>query len=242
MVLPVYLAMTGAEMLTAGEKAFPLAWMACHFSPYSDGITNLPASLPKGSMLILDDSTPCRGHNPELVAQQLCNAVRSFDCESVLLDFQREPTPESLAMACALVTALPCPTAVSAGYAENEDSPILLPPSPLHIPPATYLKPWNSREIWLEAALCQEAVTVTEAGTSFKPQFPPDGLFDGFFDETLCCNHIIQIQEDHISFTLFDTADTLAKKLSLASALGVSRFVGLYQELGNLPHNSTCSK
>ena len=242
MVLPVYLAMTGAEMLAAGECAFPLAWMSCHFSPYSEGITNLPAGLPTGSMLILDDSTPCQGHNPDLAAQQLCSVVRSFDCESVLLDFQREPDPESQAMASALVAAMPCPTAVSAGYGGNMDTPIFLPPAPLHIPLANYLKPWGGRDIWLETALCQEAVTVTETGASFTPQFPPEELTGGFFDETLCCNHIVKIQEDRISFTLFDTADTLKAKLSLAAALGVTRGVGLYQELGSYPQFLACVK
>ncbi len=231
MVLPVYLAMTGAEMLAIGEKNFPLAWMSCHFSPYHEGITNLPGSLPQGSMLILDDSTPCRGHSRETVAQQLCEAAHAFQCESVLLDFQRAADPESMAMAHALVAVLPCPTAVSARYAENIDAPVLLPPAPLHIPLAEYLKPWNDRDIWLEVAFCQETISLTETGAVFMPQFPTDGLDGGFYDKILCCNHTVQVEDDLISFTLFDTPDTLPKKLSLAAALGVSRGVGLYQEL-----------
>ena len=68
MVLPMNLAMTAAEMSSAAPLPEKIAWMACHFSAYSLGITNIPASLPKGAMLILNDRFPCQGHSPGLTA------------------------------------------------------------------------------------------------------------------------------------------------------------------------------
>ena len=48
------LAMTAAELGAAPLPSHP-AWMACHFSPYSTGLTNLPPKLPQDSLLILND-------------------------------------------------------------------------------------------------------------------------------------------------------------------------------------------
>ena len=46
MAIRQYLAMTAAEMTQAGSLPRHSAWMACHFSPYSTGLTNLPDRLP----------------------------------------------------------------------------------------------------------------------------------------------------------------------------------------------------
>lgn len=232
MVLPLYLAMTAAEMSAAGAVPEKAAWMACHFSPYSEGITNIPDTLPRGAMLILNDRMPCQGHSPGLVVQQLTRAVEQLGSESVLLDFQRSSEPEAGAMVKAIVKALPCPVGVSNGCAGELDCPVFLSPAPLHVPLAQYLSPWQGREIWLEAALCQEAITVTAKGSDFAPHFPPEGLEGGFYDEALCCNYVTKIRKNEVNFTLFDTLDSLQKKLALAQSLGVTRAVGLWQELG----------
>ena len=71
MVFAPYLAMTAGEMSGSEFFSFPVAWMACHFSPYGTGITNRPRALPPGSMLILNDRMPVCGHDPERVARQL---------------------------------------------------------------------------------------------------------------------------------------------------------------------------
>lgn len=231
MVLPLYLAMTASEM--GGTDVLPqrCAWMACQFSPYSQGLTNIPDQLPKDSILILNDRMPCQGHSPDLVAQQLCDAVTRFGCQKVLLDFQQPPNSENTAIASHLIDALPCPVGISEAYAADLSCPVFLSPAPLHTPLSQHLMPWKHREIWLEAALCQETVSVTSSGSVFTAQFPPDGLDDGFWDEPLCCRYRTQILEDEVRFTLYDTPESLKKKLELAKALGVSMAVGLYQEL-----------
>jgi len=231
MALPLILAMTAAEMADSSSISHQTAWMACHFSPYSLGITNIPKSLPSGSILILNDRIPCQGHSPDLAAQQLSEALTRLGCESLLLDFQRPSEAESEAMVSFLLEGLSCPVAVSELFAETRDCPVFLSPSALHVPLEEYLAPWKGREIWLEAALCQEDIIVTESGTTFSPQFPPDRLDGGFFDPKLCCNYKTEVSTDRVRFTLFDTCDTLREKMKKAQALGVSRAVGLFQEL-----------
>ena len=232
MVLPLNLAMTPAEMSSADGIPTKIAWMACHFSPYTLGISNIPSSLPGGSMLILNDRFPCQGHSPSLAAQQLQDAADRLECESVLLDFQRPPEPEAEAVVRSIVDMLPVPVAVTAPYAHGLSSPVFLSPAPLHMELVDWLSPWQGREIWLEAALCQETASVTEQGSIFSPLSAPDMTEGGFFDETLCCSYRTEVLEHAIRFTLFDTPDTLKTKLEKARSLGVTRAVGLYQELG----------
>ena len=230
MALPLNLAMTQSEIAAADQLPSRLAWMSCQFSPFTKGITNIPKSLPEGAMLILDDRQNCFTHSPDLVARQLLDAVQQLGCESVLLDFQRPADPESLAMVHAIVEALPCPVAVTEEFAKDLTCPVFLAPCPLHMPLQAYLQPWLGRELWMEAALCQEIITVTRNGTTFTPDYPVD-LTGGFFEPHLLCRYRIAVSPEKITFTLFDTSESLKKKLEQAHTLGISRFVGLYQEL-----------
>ena len=234
MVLPLNLAMTPSEINTAAALPERISWMSCHFCPYTEGITNIPEALPEGTMLILNDRENCSGHSRDLVAQQLLDTVQKLHCESVLLDFQRPPNPELEAMVTAIVQALPCPVAVTESYAASLDCPVFLPPCPLHTPMADYLQPWHNREIWLEAALCQETITVTNEGVVFTPVYSMDSPAGGFYHQKLHCRYHTALYYDRILFTLFDTPETLEEKLETALRLGVSRAVGLYQELSYL--------
>ena len=235
MPLPLNLAMTPSEIAAAPALPAEIAWMACHFSSDGAGLDTLPAHLPEGSLLILDDSVPCRGHSAGLAAEILGELASRFRCCGVLLDFQRPGNAGSAAVAARLAAALPCPVAVTPEYAADLPCPVFLPPAPLHMPLEKYLRPWAGREIWLEAALCRETATVTKNGTTFVPRSSlhlPNG---GFYDEKLRCHYLTKVQKDSVQFTLFDTHETLLKKLELAHSLGVTRAVGLWQELGKIP-------
>lgn len=231
MVLPLNLAMTAGEMDRCTSLPEHIAWMACQFSPYAEGIANIPKELPPGAMLILNDRFPCQGHSGSLAAEQLADISARFACKNILLDFQRPADEESKAVIRAILESSPCPVGVSELYAQGLDCPVFLSPAPLHLPLEEHLAPWQGREIWLEAALCQEIATVTETGASFSPQFPTDKLEGGFYDETLCCNYRTQITDGEIRFTLFDSPESLPEKMKKAHSLGVTRAVGLYQEL-----------
>ena len=231
MVLPLNLAMTPSEITCCTALPEQVAWMSCHFCACTEGIANIPEALPAGAMLILTDRESCSGHSPGLVARQLLDTVSRFQCESVLLDSQRPWCAESGAMVRA-IAALPCPVAVTEAFANETDGPVFLAPCPLHMPLDAYLRPWKGRDIWLEAALCQERITVTTEGVSCAPVFPTQALGGGFHDRKLHCRYRTSVSPDCISFTLFDTPETLAEKLEAARSLGVSRAVGLYQELG----------
>ncbi len=222
----LYLAMTAAEIATNSVFSHPMGYMACHFSSYSTGLSNLPQGLPSDSLLILNDRTPPMGHDPSLVAQQLKSAAEENSCSRVLLDFQRPFTAEAATIVMAIVDTLSCPVGVSEPYAQALDCPIFLPPLPLTKALDEYIKPWCGREIWLEAALDAITITVTPEGSTYRPcPPPPDPL--PHFDEALCCHYGLQLSETAAEFTLHRTWQDLNTLLQWDT---VSCFVGLFQE------------
>ena len=69
----VFLAQTYREM-----EQFPqqnTAYMACHFSPYSKGLSNIPPYLPKGSILLLDEATSALDEATEV---ELLNNIKKL--------------------------------------------------------------------------------------------------------------------------------------------------------------------
>ena len=226
-----FLAMTCAEFAQCDEKPKKTAWMACHFSPYGTGLSNLPQTLPEGSMLIVNDRIPICAHDPNQIAEELKALVSAFSCETVLLDLQRENIPETDAVVKAVLSVLTCPVGVSDLYAGKYDCPVFLPPPELDVPLSSHLAPWEGREIWLEAALDMAQFTVTEKGCASLslPYSPPDGNF--FRDDGLCCSYCCDIRPDAAIFTLWRTPKDLADLLTQAQALGIHRTIGLYQQL-----------
>lgn len=232
MEIPVFLAMTAGEVLAAEALPQRLAWMACHFSAYGTGLSNLPKNLPAGSMLMLNDRTPICGHDPALVAKTLCEAAERFHCDSILLDFQREGCEEAGKIIEAVLQRASCPVGISALYAKDHNCPVLVPPVAPHVPVAEALVPWTDREIWLELATEGTQITITTKGSQYTslPFFEPGET--AHKEETLHCHYEITVEEDRIVFQLGRTEEALAALLEESKQHGVTRAVGLWQELG----------
>ena len=229
MVFAPYLAMTAGEMSGSEFFSFPVAWMACHFSPYGTGITNRPRALPPGSMLILNDRTPVCGHDPERVARQLEETVHALGCSRLLLDFQRPKNPESQEIVRA-VSQLSCPVGVTGDYAKENDCAIFLPPGPRTTPRQNHIAPWQGWEIWLEIAPESGIATVTEAGCTFTPCDEKKEPLP-HQDQKLHCEYEIEVLPRQVRFTLQRGKGQLEELMQEGKSLGISCFVGLYQEL-----------
>lgn len=232
MAVSPILAMTAAEIHAAPYLPSRLGYMACHFSPYTTGLSNCPSSLPPGSMLLLNDCTPICGHDPEAITKQLQQMVDQLECDSVLLDFQRPDCPETVALTKFLIRKLECPVGVSDLYARDLDCPVFLPPAPLDQPLKDHLAPWNGREIWLEAATDAACITVTEKGSSASPVTCPQPLKRHFLDQALHCWYWTERSEKEVRFYLWRDSRQLNALLEEAEALGISKAIGLYQQLG----------
>lgn len=231
MAIRSFLAMTAAEF--AAAKALPehVAWMSCHFSPYGTGLTNLPASLPPGSLLILNDRIPICGHDPERIAHQLLQVAETTPWQSLLLDFQRGGVEESFRLAEHLVSSLPCPVVVSDHYAKSLDCPVFLSPCPHHVPLSQHILPWQGRELWLDLAMDVQTIMVTGAGTQILP-LPLGEIPEGGHAEAhLHCHYSIETGVDSAHFTLWRTGEDIAALSEEAQSLNIKVLVGLFSEL-----------
>lgn len=234
MAIQPFLAMTAAEVFEKSVLPSKIAWMACHFSPYGTGLSNLPRALPPGSLLMVDDITPIHGHDPQAILEQLSACAERRSCSGILLDFQRPDVEETAALVEVLTHALPCPVAVSHWYADAGSFPVFLPPVPPSEPPESYFAPWQGREIWLELALDAMEITVTEEGSAFTPLPSSSGSEMEFYDEALFCHYHCTVREDAVRFTLRRTGIDLEGLLAEAEQFGVTKAIGLYQELSGM--------
>lgn len=230
MAMRPFLAMTAAEIRDNATLPSKIAWMACHFSPYGRGLSNLPCTLPEDSLLMVDDITPIHGHDPEIITRQLIQCRELWNLHGILLDFQRLENPETTELVQYLSKALPCPLAVSEGYADAADLPIFVSP----VPPSTslqeHLSKWTNREIWLDISTWGELLTLTEEGCKAISLSPWEFPEEGFSEERLHCHYKAEQTSSGIRFTLWRTQDDLSGFLEEAQSLGIVNAVGLYQE------------
>ena len=221
--------MTAAEFSSKEILPAKIGWMACHFSCYGTGLTNLPTTLPENSMVIVDDYTPPNGHNAQKILQQLTDLAVQFSVSGFLLDFQREGLPKNLEVARAVTDALACPVAVSELYAGELDAPVFLPLLPTDMPLADFTAPWNGREIWLEVGLQTDVFTVTKQGCTVTSRADNTLAEPVFEDQKFFCRYHWELFEETAIFTLQRTKKDLDTLLQ--NAEGVQLAVGLYQQL-----------
>lgn len=226
-----YLAMTAAEMMGSAPLPEKTAWMACHFSPYSTGLCNLPATLPPGSLLILNDRTPIHGHDAARVCRELSEALDGLHCAGLLVDFQNPPCGESLALANYLAGHLDFPMGITPEYACGAAA-IFAPAVPTDTPVSVYLRQWTGRTLWLEAALEGQTILLHQNGAEFRSGSCPIGGAS-HEDTRLHCHYAIEETPDSFIFRTWRTRADLAALLEEAHQIGVQLSVGLYQELGN---------
>lgn len=229
MALPLYLAQTRVEMGVNSPAPNFFAYMALHFSSSGTGLSNFPEALPPGAMLILDDSTPMDGHDAIRIVKELSGLMERQQCESLLLDFQRPDCPALAALAKLISDTLPFPVGVSERYAQGLNCPVFLSPVPPDRPLHEHLAPWTGREIWLEAALEGMELMLTADGCTAAPL--PDYPGDGMMDEQLHCHYDIRL-DSAAHFRLWRTREDLDRLLQKAENAGITRAIGLWQELG----------
>ena len=232
MSLRFYLAMTEAEIRSAPSLPRHLAYMACHFSPYGAGLTNIPQRLPKESLLIVNDRVPVFHHDPQLILRQLTAAVQRLNAFGVLLDFQIGNVPLTSQIVKALIDGLPCPVAVSPAYAEALSCPLFSAPA-LHQRFCDFAPIKKGRSLWLDTYQETTKYKITATGCTTENSACTSG--NRFFDDTLQCSYQLSIGKDSATFTLSRQAEEIPKYLRAAEKAGISVAVGLYQQFSHVP-------
>lgn len=226
----IYLAMTAAEIQHADALPPKLAYMACHFSSYGTGLSNFPTNLPEGSILILNDRIPICGHDENLIAQQLVSLCETFSCPYILLDLQRE-AQEYTPLITKLLEALPGKIVVSQLYAKPLPCPVFLQPLPVGYTLEKHIDPWKDRQLWLDISCETAKITVTAEGSRQETLSYEAEADLPLHSDTLHCNYAISVTTDCAEFTLSRTTDHLPRLIAEGKSLGISHFVGLYQQL-----------
>lgn len=229
MVLPIYLAMTASEIRLCNHMPNHCSYMACHFSSYGRGLTNIPQQLPENSLLILNDRISPQWHDPMLVSYQLADAVNRLQPAGLLLDMQRPFDTLTGEIVRAIAETVSCPKAVTLTYLENWNDAVLLSPVPPHILPEEYLRPWKGRDIWLEIDNMGVKLELGEKGCNISP-------LDTFtqelkhYDEKLCCHYNVELQDNLAVFSLQRSFQDTQNLLLKAIDNGVTLAIGLYQQ------------
>ena len=231
MEIPLFLAMTAGELLNTAQLPEKPAWMACHFSPYGTGLSNLPRSLPVGAMLILNDRLPPDWHDPQQAADLLAQIAKELECDSILLDFQRPENEKTASVVEAVLKTAACPVGVSSCYGRGLACPVLLPPIPPYLSLPEALSSWQNQELWLELSFEGTHITVTKEGSRYTslPHCRPSP--DTHREDTLHCHYEITVTQEEITFHLGRTQEDQAALLEEAAKLGVTKAVGLWQEM-----------
>lgn len=228
-----YLAMTAAEIHNCQPLPKNPGWMACHFSSYGTGLSNLPRQLPPGAMIILNDRTPIHGHDPVQIKEQLLELCAAFSPSRILLDLQRQSQPQTETLVGVLTKDLPCPVGVSEAYAHACDGAVFVSPCPVCTPLEKHFAPWNGRELWLDMALQSQSVIIDQAGSHRCDEILEELPEPVFTDPALCCRYHMEVLEDRVIFHLQRGKTELEMLLQQAEALGVTCAVGLYQQLSS---------
>lgn len=232
MSIPLFLGMTAAEIRNCSALPSHLAWMSVHFSMSGDGITNIPSSLPDGSLIILDDQTPWGGHSAEKVCTQMVSLLTQFHAYGLLLDFERPLTPQTLLLTKALSVCckeLNLPMAAPKAYAEDLDIDVFMPPLSCLSPADTLYLP--GKKIWLDASPTASLLHITEHYTESRGDFPsskdPSKVFS---DPTLGCKYYSEPARDGVLVHLYHTPETISRILQELSPEKVPLAIGLWKE------------
>lgn len=232
MALPLYLAMTSSEFMTCPlpERA---AYMACHFSLYGQGLENIPEHLPRDSILILNDRVPVWDHDPDLAVRQLQQAVDTTGAAGVLLDFQVSGQTRCREIAKAAIDTLSCPVAVTEAYGLDLDCILFLPAPSLHQSFTEWLRLWDGREIWIEAATESVRCQITREEAKLEPIPFQSVLPHCHIHPALGCRYSVENLDDRVVFTLTRTREDLLAALEIWDGHGITKAIGLYQQLGD---------
>lgn len=231
MFLPIYLATTAQEFTQFKDIPSTLCYLACHFSASGVGLSNFPVTLPAGSILCIDDSTPIANHKAKIITQQIEELIKAFNPCGILLDFQRPDNPNAPQIIESILDCATCDVAVSHIYAKEYSCPVFLPPLPFRMTVKEYLKPWAEREIWLEIGNDKEIAIVTENSFGAERVYNIPKSKMQFRDPSLLCHYCTLIKQDHIAIHFHRTAQDLQELQWKAKEHGVTKFLGLWQQL-----------
>lgn len=236
MSIPLFLAFTAEEFSQKVPFPAKTAWMSVHFSPNGSGLTNLPPQLPQGSLILLDDHIQWANHSIERVCQELVTVLQRTESIGLLLDFEREPTAETLLLTKALgrcCKELGVALSAPPKYLLEDDTTLFLSPFPCSIAPEN-IDP--QRKVWLDISPVCHSIRISKDCTIGSPApYTRAGIPNSqevYWDEDLLCNYYSEADGDDIRITLFRDATSAAKLLNRLNPAKIQLAIGLWRDFG----------
>lgn len=219
MAIQFHLAMTAEDI-----SIFPVLPEnpAFIFHSYPD----ISPEIPNGAIPVLTDLHPVHSG----LAEPTAHWIRQWNCEAVVLDFQKPKDKEAGQFARLLQNFVSCPVVVSELYAEHMDCPVFLSPLPHHKTLQDHLAPWQSREIWMDLSPSPQQLRLTEQGCSPLLDFPFPACSHIHENQQLHCHYSIALEPDCAVFTFWRTEDDFAALLQELEDVGIYHAIGLHQE------------
>lgn len=215
MSLPVYFVQPPGLPLPPGKCAL-CGWFAAQ-----DGTLMAPPKPEQTDCLVFDDrSSLPRRFEPLMDA--LLTERSKIKAQYILLDFERQPSPASLAFVKAL-SAL-CPVAAPERYCDNSDAEPIFCYCPLSESFDAFRRRIPPVNAWLELRPVDELISYPLPGVQAAASSPE------FFSDVLQCHYKAHSSSDGLTLHLYDTRESLLRRAQLLAPLLKAAF-GLFNEL-----------
>lgn len=241
MSIPIYLAAFPDE--TNGISGYPAARLGCRLSQDTPALLAPdPPDDPASLMVLRDEAPPPYTPTPAL-AQMLATYAQNYHA-GLVCDWRKPAVPFYASLAALLgesCAGLGLPLWLTESYAGDAPDAMVMVASDVTEGVfsqrlAEAVSRWPGRCV-LSLLPLRVRCVLPHPGETLEmealPELPTDA--PAFFSEDLCCKYIGRSSGDGVAFTLFDTRETIGRKVQAAEDAGFQAIVGPLPELAALP-------
>lgn len=241
MSIPIYLAAFPED--TGDTSGYPAARLGCRLSQDTPALLAPdPPDDPASLMVLRDDAPPPYTPTPAL-ARMLVTYAQNYHA-GLVCDWRKPAVPFYEALAALLdesCAELGLPLWLTESYAgSSQDAMVMIGSDATEGVFSQRLagaaSRWPGRCI-LSLLPLRVRCVLPRPGETLEmealPELPPD--VPAFFSEELCCMYCSSSDGDGVAFTLYDTKETVGRKLQAAEDAGFQAAVGPLPELAALP-------
>lgn len=241
MSIPIYLAAFPDE--TGDLSGYPAARLGFRLSQDAPALLAPdPPDDPASLMVLRDDAPPSYAPTPAL-ARMLATYAQNYH-DGLVCDWRKPAVPFYDALAALLDEAcseLGLPLWLTEGYAEaSQAARVMIGSDVVEGSFSRRLAEAGSR--WpgrcvLSLLPLRVRCALPGPGETLEMEALPELLGDApvFFSEDLCCMYFSRPDGEGVAFTLYDTRETIERKLQAAEDAGFQAAVGPLPELAALP-------
>lgn len=240
MSIPIYLAAFPEEAV--GTPDYPAARLGCRLSQDTPALLAPDPPDDPASLMVLRDETPPAYEPTPALARMLATYAQNYHA-GLVCDWRKPVVPFYDALAILLdevCTGLGLPLWLTDCYAGASQGARVMIGSGITEGRfaqqlASAASRWPGRCVLSLLPLRIRCVLSAAGGApemEALPEIPPDTPV--FFSEDLCCMYFSRPAGESVAFTLYDTGETIGRKLQAAEDAGFQAAIGPFSELAAL--------